>query len=101
MTRWATATHRRPQHQAPDHPNILLAAHSSMPASARFAATSAPTMTAGHLLFAVLLTGYIFIGVSLEERDLTQYLGAEYIAYRSETPIFIPRPRRKRRPAPS
>ncbi len=60
-----------------------------------------PTMTAGHLLFAVLLTGYIFIGVSLEERDLTQYLGAEYIAYRSETPILIPRPRRKRRPAPS
>ncbi len=60
-----------------------------------------PTMTTGHLLFAALLTGYILVGVTLEERDLTRILGQEYVAYRSETPMFIPRPRRKRRSAPS
>jgi protein-S-isoprenylcysteine O-methyltransferase Ste14 len=59
-----------------------------------------PTMTAGHLLFAALLTGYILIGVRLEERDLTGFLGPEYVAYRSETPMFIPRSRRKPPVAP-
>ena len=54
-----------------------------------------PTMTAGHLLFAAMLTGYIIIGVTLEERDLARHLGAEYVAYRSQTPMFLPRPRYK------
>jgi protein-S-isoprenylcysteine O-methyltransferase Ste14 len=54
-----------------------------------------PTMTVGHLLFAVLGCGYILVGVRLEERDLTADL-PEYAAYAAQTPRFLPRvpPRR-------
>jgi methanethiol S-methyltransferase len=49
-----------------------------------------PTMTVGHLLFAVLGTGYILVGVRLEERDLTATL-PEYDAYAATTPRLLPR----------
>jgi protein-S-isoprenylcysteine O-methyltransferase Ste14 len=49
-----------------------------------------PTMTVGHLLFAGLMTGYILVGVALEERDLARHLGGEYARYRSQTPRFVP-----------
>jgi len=60
-----------------------------------------PAMTAGHLLFAVLMTGYILVGVPLEERDIARRLGPEYVAYRTETPMFVPLPRRKADSKPS
>ena len=57
---------------------------------------STPTMTAGHLLFSLLLSGYILVGVTLEERDLAQYVGRDYGLYRSQTPMFVPSvPKRK------
>jgi methanethiol S-methyltransferase len=63
---------------------------------------STPTMTLGHLLFAALLTGYIVVGVTLEERDLARHLGGEYAAYRAETPMFVPSlPGRKSHSAPT
>lgn len=51
---------------------------------------SAPTMTVGRLQFAVMTTGYIFLGVWLEERDLLKKLGPDYAAYRARTPMLIP-----------
>jgi protein-S-isoprenylcysteine O-methyltransferase Ste14 len=61
-----------------------------------------PTMTAGHLLFAVATTAFILIAVQLEERNLVDALGDQYLDYRREVSMLMPRPRRQaapRRPA--
>jgi methanethiol S-methyltransferase len=54
---------------------------------------AAPTMTAAHLLFAVVTTAYILAAVKLEERDLVA-AHPEYEAYRRRVPMLVPRLRR-------
>ena len=50
-----------------------------------------PTMTAGHLLLAGGLSGYIVLAALVEERDLIAYFGRHYEEYRRTVPMFIPR----------
>ena len=54
-----------------------------------------PAMTMGHLLFAVATTGYILIGIQLEERDLIAAFGDRYHRYREQVSMLIPLPRRR------
>ncbi len=54
-----------------------------------------PTMTAGHLLFAVATSVYMFIGLTLEERDLLKVLGDDYKQYRARTPMLLPLGRKR------
>ncbi len=50
-----------------------------------------PTMTLGHLLFAVVLTGYMGLAAIFEERDLVNHFGRQYADYRRRVPMFVPR----------
>ena len=60
---------------------------------------AAPTMTAAHLIFALMTTAYILVAIQLEERDLVSAFGSEYTAYRESTPMLIPRLSAQRRAA--
>jgi len=61
-----------------------------------FAFWCAPTMTAAHLLFAVLTTAYILIAIQLEERDLVR-AHPEYATYRQRVPMLVPFLRKRAR----
>ena len=50
-----------------------------------------PTMTMGHLLFAVVTSAYILVAVKyLEEKDLRKSIGEKYKNYQKEVPMLIP-----------
>jgi methanethiol S-methyltransferase len=51
---------------------------------------AAPHMSVGHLVFAIMTTGYILVGIFFEERDLMRSHSAEYGAYRARVPMLFP-----------
>jgi protein-S-isoprenylcysteine O-methyltransferase Ste14 len=54
-----------------------------------------PTMTVGHLLFALATTGYILMAIQLEERDLVRMFGDQYRQYRRHVAMLVPLPVRR------
>jgi protein-S-isoprenylcysteine O-methyltransferase Ste14 len=57
-----------------------------------------PTMTVGHLVFAVVMLGYILIAIQYEERDLMREYGDQYVDYRQRVRGLVPLPK-TRKPA--
>ena len=52
---------------------------------------AAPTMSAGHFLFALVMTSYILVAIPMEERDLADLHGEPYRRWRDRTPALVPR----------
>jgi len=56
---------------------------------------SAPVMTQGRLLFAVVITAYVLIAIQIEERELVSRHGEGYESYRRRVPMLFPTGRRR------
>jgi len=50
-----------------------------------------PDMTASRFVFAAGITGYVLLGVRIEERDLVAALGDDYREYQKDVPRLFPR----------
>lgn len=51
---------------------------------------STPIMTAAHLFFAIMTTGYMLTAIQFEENDLVKHFGATYNQYKRSAPMLIP-----------
>ncbi|HEX5138822.1 MAG TPA: isoprenylcysteine carboxylmethyltransferase family protein [Planctomycetota bacterium] len=49
-----------------------------------------PRMTQGHLLFAMMTTAFMLVAVRLEEKDLVDAHGEDYVEYRRQVPMLVP-----------
>ena len=47
-------------------------------------------MTVAHLVFALIITLYVLVGIQLEEKDLIAEHGENYKAYRRRVPMLVP-----------
>ena len=57
---------------------------------------STPSMTGGHLFFAIMTTAYILVAIQFEERDLIKFYGDNYCRYREQVSMLFPLRLRRR-----
>ena len=50
-----------------------------------------PTMTAAHLVFCLMTTAYILIAIQFEEKDLVDEFGDDYLKYKEEVGMLLPK----------
>jgi methanethiol S-methyltransferase len=88
---FAGLKHRSPPPPAFKTPSFYRHVRHPMYLGMLLAFWSTPEMSAGRLLFALGMTGYILIGIRFEERDLIAHFGDEYRRYRAKVGMLLPR----------
>jgi protein-S-isoprenylcysteine O-methyltransferase Ste14 len=53
-----------------------------------------PNMSRGHLLFALMTTGYMLVAIQFEEHDLIAVFGETYLTYKKRVSMIVPMPPR-------